>query len=886
MQYGSTETVTPDLVSSAIRIFSSGTELGNRYEIRKVLGIGGSGVVYAAFDRELGREIALKVLRSDRTTDHSLKRFRREIGVARDAHSPHLIRIFDIAQTNESLYLTMELVEGASLQRRIAEGPIAVDDAVDIFRQILVALDTLHCLGIVHRDVKPGNVLLADEGVVKLADFGLARYLEQDTRTETNAVLGTLEYLSPEQALGKDLDARADLYAAGIALYEMLTGDVPFREQSSLGTIIAHLHRPVPNVRHERPDVPRWLAAILARLVEKDREHRYASAAAALRDLESHRGPPLRWRVRPALSALFVVLLVAVTAWRLVEHRRSRFSTLTANGFYGFRAVDRAGRTLWTEPTLQLGTEAVVFRPEPEKAPLVAIVHPSNPSDRSSTPLELRDAQTGRVVEKTTLPSGASTFFRFSNTYAAAAARAVDIDHDGAEELVVTYCHNPYYPSYSVLYDRARGRSGVILLASGHHRILDVIDIDRDGRDELIFSGVSNRLGFHFGMAAVRVAVLRNSFDVAATPDLSNQPSSQRALVWYALLGRSGYDHATDAVVNHERRTIAVLFGDGRREEIGVNGLPADLSSQLAEQRTASRVASYTALRDAIRQSEAGYAADSLVLIERAIAEADRTADPPLQLWTRRVSSKVLIRAGRSREAQTRTREVMQQMESPSDACWDAAVTFHLQGNLDLAYQWYATGLRIIREPARGRMNYEFLEGLLFVDVERGRWRAAQETAEAFRAALSNQWVDVDYYADWLEWLRTGVFRRTMTLTQSNLDIFRYLELEQAWSTRSTPPAALLGRIDASTLSGAYAPLSLSLKAEIIEAGGDRAEAVALARTAYDDLVRMLRNDSAARAHLNFASARYARLLESAGHTDEARRVRDAVEPLLAPLGD
>ena len=885
-EHGSTDTVTPGSVTAPVRIFAPGTELGNRYEIRSVLGIGGSGVVYAARDRDLKRDIALKVLRSDRTSSDSLRRFRREVGVARDAHSPHLIRIFDIAQTNDSLYLTMELVDGESLQDSVFDGPMPIDTALAIFRQVLVALDTLHRFGIVHRDVKPGNILVTREGIVKLADFGLARYLEGGTRaTETNIVLGTLEYLSPEQALGKDLDARADLYAAGIVLYEMLTGDVPFREQSSIGTVIAHVSRPIPNVRKARPETPRWLAAILARLLEKERDHRYGSASEVLRDLDRHRRPPIHWRLRPALVASLAVVLVAATSLQVFDYRRSRFSDLLSNGYIGVRAVDRAGRTLWSDANLQLGRNAAVFRPTADGPLLVAVTKGSDPATPHVTPFLLLDAQTGKTTESTTLPSASSTFPGHSNTYAPCALRAIDFDHDGAQELVGSWCHNPYFPSYSVLYDRARGKAGVVFVASGHHPFLDAIDTDGDGRDELIFRGVSNRMGFHFGIAAVRLGIPpQYGFAGAATPDLANQPYSPRALAWYALAGDGGYDHATDAVLDREKKSIRIQFGDGKETILGLHGQSVAVPADEAARRNAARAASYTALRDAIRQSEGGYTAESLSSIERAIADADRAGNEPLQLWTRRVSSRVLVRAGRIDDAEARTREVMARIASPSDACWDVALPLHLYGHLDRAKQWYETGLRLIREPVRGRISSEYLEGILFVLAEQGRWDEAQAVFQTYRTALSNQWIDVNHYDDWLEWRRTGSFRRSMKLTQSNLDIFRYLALEQEWSEKTTSAAKLQSSIDDGTVSGAYRPLSRLLKAEIVAAEGDREKALALARAAYKDLLATLRSDSAARVHLEPAVARYARMLELSGAPTEAATVRRATQELLAPL--
>ena len=285
--------------------------------MRGVLGMGGSAVVYEAFDRELKRRVALKVLRTDRTSEASLKRFRREVAIARDAAGSRLVRVFDIGQAGDTVFLTMELVEGESLRELLARGPLAPERAVEIGAEVLRALADLHALGIVHRDVKPGNILLATTGEVKLADFGLARHWEgTETRvTETEGLVGTVEYLSPEQALGDLLDARSDLYSFGVVLFEMLAGKVPLRGDSAIGTIVAHIRQEPPDVRKLRPQAPAWLAGVVTRLLAKDRERRYATAADVLADLEARKARRAPRRLRRPLAigvpaAFLAILLV------------------------------------------------------------------------------------------------------------------------------------------------------------------------------------------------------------------------------------------------------------------------------------------------------------------------------------------------------------------------------------------------------------------------------------------------------------------------------------------------------------------------------------------------------------------------------------------------
>lgn len=316
------ETETVDVfsgsVGGAITVIPTGTCLGSRYTIREVLGIGGSSVVYSADDSKTSCAVAVKVLRPDRSTEAALVRFRHEAAVAREADCPHLVRVFDYAE-GPPTYLTMELAREGSLRHALKDGPLPVAAAINIAEQVLCALSILHDRSVVHCDVKPGNILLDAGARVLLGDFGLAR--QTNTRLETDgnkSVIGTLEYLAPEQALGRAVDARTDLYALGIVLFEMLAGSVPHRRASSFGTLLAHIHEPAQNVRKRRPVTPQWLAALIARLLEKEPRKRYVSADAVLHEVTrrgAHYGPATAIAQNRGISARNLVTRRPVT-WR------------------------------------------------------------------------------------------------------------------------------------------------------------------------------------------------------------------------------------------------------------------------------------------------------------------------------------------------------------------------------------------------------------------------------------------------------------------------------------------------------------------------------------------------------------------------------------------
>ena len=244
------------LFPASIRILDPGTCLDHRYEIRRVLGVGGYAVVYLAFDRELRREVALKVLRADRMSPGSLARLRREAAVARDAASPRLVRIFDIGTSDAAVYLTLEVIEGESLRDRLKRGPLARRSGT-AGGPALEGLQVLQSLGIVHRDIRPGNILLEPGGGVKLADFGLALRSNETRLTLSEGVLGTLDYVSPSRPSASLLPER-DLYSLGVVLFEMFAGDCRIREERARrGARPAA--RPGPGRPQNPAEVPAWL---------------------------------------------------------------------------------------------------------------------------------------------------------------------------------------------------------------------------------------------------------------------------------------------------------------------------------------------------------------------------------------------------------------------------------------------------------------------------------------------------------------------------------------------------------------------------------------------------------------------------------------------------
>src|SRR4051812_9056981 len=265
-----------------------GMQLSGRYRLDAQIGSGGMSTVYRAFDLTLERPVAIKLMHREIASDSDqLERFRREArAVARLSH-PHIVGVIDAGEDEHRPYIVFEYVEGETLKERIRRmGRLPIDEAIAYTIEIARALGCAHSNHIVHRDIKPQNVLLDEEGSAKVTDFGIARSLEEEGLTADGRVLGTTDYVSPEQALGHDVDGQSDIYSLGIVLFEMLTGDVPFHGENQVSVAMKHVREDTPDVQVMRPEVSARLAAVLDRMTDKDLANRHPDAATLEADLE------------------------------------------------------------------------------------------------------------------------------------------------------------------------------------------------------------------------------------------------------------------------------------------------------------------------------------------------------------------------------------------------------------------------------------------------------------------------------------------------------------------------------------------------------------------------------------------------------------------------
>jgi hypothetical protein len=265
-----------------------GTLLNDRFRLEEKIGAGGMSTVYRAFDPTLERWVAIKLMHRDISTDpDQLERFRREARAVARLNHPHIVTVIDAGEDEGAPYIVFEYVSGETLKDRIRrQGRLPVGEAVAYAIEVGRGLSCAHSHRLVHRDVKPQNVLIDPEGRAKVTDFGIARSLEAQGLTATGRVLGTSDYVSPEQALGHEVTQQSDIYSLGVVLYEMLIGEAPFKGDSQVAVAMKHVREPVPDVQRRRPEISAALAAVIERATAKETQNRYPTVDELVHDLE------------------------------------------------------------------------------------------------------------------------------------------------------------------------------------------------------------------------------------------------------------------------------------------------------------------------------------------------------------------------------------------------------------------------------------------------------------------------------------------------------------------------------------------------------------------------------------------------------------------------
>ena len=266
-----------------------GQKISDRYQIIKSIGEGGMANVYLAYDVILDRNVAVKVLRGDLASDEKfVRRFQREALSASSLSNPNIVEVYDVGEDNGEYYIVMEYVEGRHLKSLLKKrGKLTVPEVIDITLQITNGLSVAHDSYIIHRDIKPQNILILDNGMIKITDFGIAVAMNSTQLTQTNSVMGSVHYLPPEQASGKGATLQSDIYSIGILMYELLTGKLPFKGDNAVEIALKHLKDDMPCIRDEYPNIPQSVENIILKATAKNPKNRYNDAREMYEDLKT-----------------------------------------------------------------------------------------------------------------------------------------------------------------------------------------------------------------------------------------------------------------------------------------------------------------------------------------------------------------------------------------------------------------------------------------------------------------------------------------------------------------------------------------------------------------------------------------------------------------------
>jgi serine/threonine-protein kinase len=534
--------------------------------------------VWLARDAELDTLVAIKVFKPD-LTETQRERMRREVLLGRTLQHPGLVRVFELIDGGDRLAVAMEWVPEGSLAQRLEAGPLPVDEVVRVAEQVLEVLAYLHEHGVVHRDVKPSNLLVDSDGRMRLADLGLARPLDDERGlTKTLAAVGTPAYMSPEQIRGAPPTPAADLYGLGVTLYQLVTGALPFSGTSEFDVANKHLTMAVGDPRKLRRECPVWLAGFILRLLEKAPRDRFAGAEAARAALGRRRRmvSPRLWRRQTA----WVLLLAGVTAaGALVAGLAPRAQLASVTVTAGtVTARDGAGRALWERP-YSADTAALVADVLGDREPEVVVS--LGDAGRPSSALDLLVLD-GHGSQQAALASAASLlappFDVFSDRLDPPKVSALDLDWDGRPELVWTTSHQIWYPTVVGIWNpRAGLKPSVVLVNSGRLDAIRAADLDGDGQPELVVAGINNPLGWQQVIAVVKLQRTPvGTYGGGASPDLLSQWTTGMLagspVVAYTLVGtRRGGNLLVDA-----SRTGITVEVRGEKVRLDPDGNPAE----------------------------------------------------------------------------------------------------------------------------------------------------------------------------------------------------------------------------------------------------------------------------------------------------------------------
>jgi tRNA A-37 threonylcarbamoyl transferase component Bud32 len=839
-----------------------------RWQATRLLGTGGQAEVRLARDLELGEWVAVKVFRDD-LTETQRERLRREVRLGRSLSHPNLVRVFELIEAGGRLAVAMEWMSGGSLAARLEEGFLPIGQAVAVTDDVLGVLAYLHGRGIVHRDVKPSNLLLDDKGSVRLADLGLARPLEGGgDLTATAMAVGTPGYMSPEQIRGLDPTPGADLYSLGVTLFHLLTGQMPFTGNSSFEVADKHLHASPPDVRSLRPDCPAWLARFVKRLIEKNSRDRWPDAACALDALRRKRvlASPRFWR-RAALAAAAVLALGGiVTAWMGTHHGAPAAVRVTRDQLV---VIDAHRHELWRRQVPGAALDAVIGDFLGEGAPQVAVSsvpagrgQPAGTEDITVFGSDGRErahfASIGRSDLVTHFP-GVGPTVDMASLFA--------LDLGGAPPaLAWINASLPWFPSVVGIWEAARGaRPGPVLFNSGHITGLSAAAL-AGGRRELIATGINNRLGYQ---AVIAILDPASHGGLAApspgpSPDLASDwqfvnAVSKSPVVAYVPLGAS---RGETRVVAAGPSGITVRAGE-TVVELDASGNPRN--SPLFGRGPEPRRRLWDALAAACLEIEAGRENPDRVVTALDQRYADVLAEPPMQLARTLMLSRSLALTGRHDDATAMLEAAVQRAPEEADLWLRLGEQLAIGGRTGAGVDalWEA-----LRPRLAGRRGLDAAFDLLLLATREGDEALYRRVVSRVSGASVAQAPQLLVLFEPIWAFCRGVWSpSSFNVTGADISLFRADRVLQRWAQFERDGDSAGAERDALALADddEIGPLARLLAARAQTKAGDAASAVGEARAALGALAPMSRIEIEARLWTALAERVLADALVAAG---------------------
>lgn len=855
-------------------------ELPRRWAAVRRLGEGGQAEVWLAEDLELGEPVAVKLFRPD-LSPASRERLRREVRIGRSLGHPGLVRVFELIEVGDRLAIVMEWVPGGSLVERLEVGPLPTSEVVTVARQTLEALAHLHERQVVHRDVKPSNLLLAADGQVKLADLGLARNLsEASDVTRTATTVGTPAYMSPEQLLGREPQPAADLYALGATLYELLTGRRPF-DPAAEGPD-PRLTARAPSPRRLRPDCPRWLSSFVRRLLEREPRDRFPDASRALAAFDRQRSLLLPRHRRRLVAATLVAALLAAAGAFAWERSRRVLASVTASGSEVV-AIDRRGHELWHRgfpgSTPRAVTADVVADSTPEA---VVALQRSAPGAPEQTPDLVVLTSDGLEVGKIASSLGelAANYPDVAPTTLGPFLDLLDLDGDGGLDVVWTTAHSRWYPTVVGGWNlRRQGLPTALFVNSGSVHDLVSAHLDGDDRPELLAVGINNPLGFQNTLVILRP---RASGDERAT----HRPCSPDLLARWLQMGRSSPDappvyvplgpHAGPASVLRSSPGGITLRIGGETRELDADGNPAGFP--LFGQGRRPRTAFWEDLTTACRAIENEPARlDEL----RGTLDARHThalAEPPTRVAASLLLARSAARAGRHDQAVAILAAAAQTAPDDLDLALRRGEQLAILGRVEPAEAAFRCACRV-GVPGRGPLDavvaWAYLAAWHARDIER--------VASTWEVSMANSRPDAfsrDVRA--LAAFARGEWGSPLLATTDTESVFEVAGLVRAWAAleRGEDPSAVRAEAERCAADPGLAGQATVVLARTALKTGRAAQAAELAQAALAALERRGRESwevfawvPLAERVLGDALAAAGRPAEAAPHLARARRL-------------